>query len=112
MFQGTSGGDKPNGAAARTDGILKGTIVMRDSATTEGDKAKRATVTGILNDALATEVIGRWRDQRRYFMTAEIGARYVETTFLQHVTVGRSCRSIGRAHCPAWGQGGVAPMRH
>lgn len=68
---------------------------MNNTTMTAGNKAKRATVTRVLNDALATEVLGRLRYQRQSFMTTGIGARYVEATFLQPVTEERSCRSIG-----------------
>ncbi len=90
MLQGTSGGDKPNGAAARKDGILNGTTVMRDTATTEGDKANKKTVIRLLNEALATEVICILRYKRHYFMTAGISARHVKARFLQHVTEERA----------------------
>ncbi|MDH5195495.1 MAG: hypothetical protein OEW32_17545 [Nitrospira sp.] len=57
--------------------------------------AEQATTIRVLNDALATEVSGRLRYQRHYFMTAGIGARYVKATFLQHVTE-------ERAHADLW----------
>ncbi len=86
MLQGTSRGDKPNGAAVREDGILKGTTVIRDTATGDENKANRKTVIRLLNEALATEVICILRYKRHYFMTAGISARHVKARFLQHVT--------------------------
>lgn len=85
MLQETSGGDKTNGAASLEEGILKGTTVMRDVATTKGGKANTESVIGLLNDALATEVICILRYKRHYFMTTEISARHVKAKFLQHV---------------------------
>ncbi len=64
--------------------------MMRDSATTEGDKANRKTVIRLLNEALATEVICILRYKRHYFMTAGISARHVKAKFLQHVTEERA----------------------
>lgn len=43
-------------------------------------------VTGLLNEALATEIMCILRYQRHYFRTAGIHSRHVKATFLQHVT--------------------------
>lgn len=90
MLQETSGGGNTNGAAARKDEILKGTTVMRDAATTGGDRANTESVTGLLNDALAEEVICILRYKRHYFRTAGFSARRVKAKFLQHVTEERA----------------------
>lgn len=90
MLQRTSGGDKTNGAAVRKDGVMKGTPMMRDTATTEGNKANRKTVIRVLNEALATEIICILRYKRHYFMTAGISARHVKAKLLQHVTEERA----------------------
>ena len=74
VLQRTSGGDKTNGAAVRKDGVMKGTPMMRDTATTEGNKANRKTVIRVLNEALATEIICILRYKRHYFMTAGISS--------------------------------------
>ncbi len=43
---------------------------MEDTETTDGNKADRKAVIGLLNEALATEVICILRYKRHYFMTA------------------------------------------
>lgn len=64
--------------------------MIRDTATTDGNKANRKTVIRLLNEALATEVICILRYKRHYFMTAGISARHVKARFLQHVTEERA----------------------
>jgi|CXWL01.1.fsa_nt_gi bacterioferritin len=57
-----------------------------DGATTRGAKDNTATVIRLLNEALATAVVGILRYKRHYFMTGGISARRVRATFLKHVT--------------------------
>ena len=59
---------------------------MRGATTTRGDKANTESVIGLLNDALATEVICILRYKRHCYMTAGIGDRQVKAKFLQLVT--------------------------
>ena len=59
---------------------------MEDTETTDGNKADRKAVIGLLNEALATEVICILRYKRHYFMTAGSSARHAKAKFLQHVT--------------------------
>lgn len=57
-----------------------------DGATTRESKDNRATVIRLLNEALATAVVGILRYKRHYFMTGGISARRGRATFLKHVT--------------------------
>ncbi|MDK2744112.1 MAG: hypothetical protein NDI90_14465 [Nitrospira sp. BO4] len=49
-------------------------------------KAKTEAVIGLLNEALAMEIICVLRYKRHYFMTAGISSRHVKAKLLQHVT--------------------------
>lgn len=59
---------------------------MRGATTIGGDKANTESVIGLLNDALATEVICILRHKSHCYMTAVIGDRQVKAKFLQLVT--------------------------
>ena len=52
--------------------------------------AHTETVIGLLNDALATEILCIIRYKRHYFMTAGIRSRQAKAKFLQHVTEERT----------------------
>lgn len=57
---------------------------MERGAVTEGYKANRDAVIGMLNEALATEIVCVLRYRRHYFMATGIHAQAVATEFLQH----------------------------
>jgi bacterioferritin len=59
---------------------------LKTAPTNREDKAKRETVIGLLNTALATAIICILRHKHHYFMTSRISARRVKATLLQHVT--------------------------
>jgi bacterioferritin len=62
----------------RREGVEGRAMTLRGKADVE-------RVTGLLNEALATEVISILRYKRHYFMTTGIHARHVKAKFLQHV---------------------------
>lgn len=68
----------PTWPFVRRDGVEASAMTLRAQADVE-------RVTGLLNDALATEVITILRYKRHYFKTTGIHARHVKATFLQHV---------------------------
>jgi len=53
-------------------------------AVTDGYKADRNTVLGLLNAALATEIVCVLRYKRHYFMASGIHARSIAAEFLEH----------------------------
>ncbi|HZP64884.1 MAG TPA: ferritin-like domain-containing protein [Rudaea sp.] len=53
-------------------------------AVTEGYKADREAVLGLLNAALATEIVCTLRYKRHYYMAAGIHAKSVAAEFLEH----------------------------
>lgn len=57
---------------------------IEDGAVTEGYAADRKTVTRLLNEALATELICVLRYKRQYFMATGIQTESVKAEFLQH----------------------------
>ena len=57
---------------------------MEQGAVTDGYRANRDTVVGMLNQALATEIVCVLRYRRHYFMAAGIHAQAVADEFLQH----------------------------
>jgi bacterioferritin len=57
---------------------------IEKGAVTEGYRPDRDTVVGILNEALATEIVCVLRYRRHYFMAAGIHAKTVADEFLQH----------------------------
>lgn len=57
---------------------------IEDGAVTDGYAADRKTVTRLLNEALATELICVLRYKRHYFMATGIQAESVKAEFLQH----------------------------
>jgi bacterioferritin len=57
---------------------------IENGAVTEGYKADRKTVTKLLNEALATEIVCNLRYRRHYFMAMGIHAQPVAAEFLQH----------------------------
>jgi len=57
---------------------------MDQGAVTEGYSADRDTVVRILNEALATEIVGVLRYRRHHFMAAGIHAQAVAAEFLEH----------------------------
>jgi len=57
---------------------------IEDGAVTAGYAADRKTVTRLLNEALATELICVLRYKRHYFMATGIQAESVKAEFLQH----------------------------
>jgi bacterioferritin len=57
---------------------------IEHGAVTEGYKANRKTITKLLNEALATELVCVLRYKRHYFMATGINAQSVATEFLQH----------------------------
>jgi bacterioferritin len=57
---------------------------MERGAVTDGYLANRETVVGMLNQALATEIVCVLRYRRHYFMAAGIHAQAVADEFLQH----------------------------
>lgn len=57
---------------------------IEDGAVTDGYAADRKTVTRLLNEALATELICVLRYKRHYFMATGIHAESVKAEFLQH----------------------------
>jgi bacterioferritin len=57
---------------------------IEQGAVTPGYKADRATVTRLLNEALATEIVCVLRYKRHYFMASGINAQSVAGEFLQH----------------------------
>jgi bacterioferritin len=57
---------------------------IEDGAVTEGYAADRKTVTRLLNEALATELVCVLRYKRHYFMAAGMQAESVKAEFLQH----------------------------
>jgi len=59
---------------------------MENGAVTEGYKADRQTVVGILNQALATELVCVLRYKRHYYMASGIHAQAVADEFLEHAT--------------------------
>jgi bacterioferritin len=59
---------------------------IEDGAVTSSYGADRATVTRILNDALATEIVCVLRYKRHYFMAQGIHATAVAQEFLEHAT--------------------------
>jgi bacterioferritin len=73
----------------RTNTIQSWPFVRREgvegSAMTLRGKADVERVTGLLNEALATEIISILRYKRHYFMTTGFHSRHVKAKFLQHV---------------------------
>ena len=59
---------------------------IEEGAVTEGYAADREAVIGMLNGALATELVCVLRYKRHYFMAAGIHAAPVAAEFLQHAT--------------------------
>jgi bacterioferritin len=57
---------------------------IEDGAVTDGYAADRKTVTRLLNEALATELICVLRYKRHYFMATGIQAESAKAEFLQH----------------------------
>jgi bacterioferritin len=57
---------------------------IQDGAVTEGYLADRKKVIGVLNEALATEIVCVLRYKRHYFMASGIHANAVAAEFLQH----------------------------
>lgn len=57
---------------------------IEDGAVTDGYAADRNTVTRLLNEALATELICVLRYKRHYFMATGIHAESIKAEFLQH----------------------------
>lgn len=57
---------------------------MERGAVTPGYAADRATVIGILNAALATEIVCQLRYKRHYFMAEGIHAEAAKSEFLEH----------------------------
>lgn len=57
---------------------------IEDGAVTDGYAADRKTVTRLLNEALATELVCVLRYKRHYFMAAGMQAESVKAEFLQH----------------------------
>jgi bacterioferritin len=53
-------------------------------AVTEGYRADRETVLGLLNEALATEIVCVLRYKRHFFMASGLNAQSVAQEFLQH----------------------------
>lgn len=59
---------------------------IQNGAVTEGYTADRDTVTKLLNEALATELVCVLRYKRHYFMASGIQADSVAAEFLEHAT--------------------------
>jgi bacterioferritin len=57
---------------------------IEQGAVTPGYRADRGTVIGLLNEALATEIVCVLRYKRHYFMASGINAQSVAQEFLQH----------------------------
>ena len=57
---------------------------IEQGAMTQGYSADRKTVIGILNDALATEIVCVLRYKRHYYMATGIHAKSVAAEFLEH----------------------------
>jgi bacterioferritin len=57
---------------------------IEEGAVTEGYRANRETVTKLLNEALATEIVCVLRYKRHYFMAQGIHADPIAAEFLQH----------------------------
>ncbi len=57
---------------------------IEDGALTAGYKADRKTVIGLLNDALATEIVCVLRYKRHFYMATGLNAKSVAAEFLQH----------------------------
>jgi bacterioferritin len=57
---------------------------VEQGAVTEGYKADRKTILGLLNDALATEIVCVLRYKRHYYMANGIHAQSVAAEFLEH----------------------------
>jgi bacterioferritin len=58
---------------------------IEQGAVTEGYKADRNAVIGLLNDALATELVCVLRYKRHYFMATGLDAKPAAAEFLEHV---------------------------
>ena len=57
---------------------------IENGAVTEGYRADRETVIGVLNEALATELVCVLRYKRHYYMATGIHAQAVAEEFLEH----------------------------
>lgn len=57
---------------------------IEQGAVTPGYETDRDTVTKLLNEALATEIVCTLRYKRHYFMAAGINAKSVAAEFLEH----------------------------
>lgn len=57
---------------------------IEEGAVTEGYSANRTTVLGLLNDALATEIVCVLRYRRHHFMARGINAKSTADEFLTH----------------------------
>ncbi|HSP33549.1 MAG TPA: ferritin-like domain-containing protein [Thermoanaerobaculia bacterium] len=57
---------------------------IQEGAVTEGYRANRETVTKLLNEALATEVVCVLRYKRHYYMAQGLNSDPIASEFLQH----------------------------
>jgi bacterioferritin len=91
---------------------------IENGAVTEGYKADRNTVLGLLNEALATEIVCVLRYKRHYFMAQGIHAQAVAAEFLQHANEEQghadqiSARIVQLGGAPNWNPEGLLSRSH